>query len=278
MNVCLVAGGNRLFFGHEAPPSTVLFCPAEKAILASILLIEIPQTPMNLPRASLSVAKRAQFPCLRGFSLVEMLVAISVLGILAVFTTPAFQVLTKSRTMAQGAYDIAGLLELARNEAVARQTYVWVGFQSIDTATGREIHAAAVYSLDGSGTNTNADNLSALSRVVKIRGAALGEWSSLKSDTRNLLPSSVATASVATNSAGITFDVGRTSFQNRLSLTFTPRGEALLQGVVGPNDGYDRLIDISIREIHGSTVPPSADDAALIVEGSTGSVGILRLQ
>jgi prepilin-type N-terminal cleavage/methylation domain-containing protein len=236
---------------------------------------------MNLPRTtrSLLVLECAtRRPFRRGFSLIEMLVAISVLGLLAVCTTPAFQALAKSRAMTQGAYDIAGLLELARNEAIARQTYVWVGFQATNTVGNPEIHAAAVYSLDGSGTNTSADNLSALSRVVKIRGAALSDWNSLKTDTRNLLSSGGVTASVATNSAGITFDVGRTSFQNRLSVTFTPRGEALLQGVVGPNDGYDRVIDISLREMHGSTVRPSADDAALIVDGSTGAVGILRLQ
>jgi prepilin-type N-terminal cleavage/methylation domain-containing protein len=234
---------------------------------------------MKLPRTTLSVSER-MMRCVRvrGFSLVEMLVTISVLGLLAVCTSPAFHALTRSRTMTQGAYEIAGLLELARNEAVARQTYVWVGFQSTNVSGFPEIHAAAVCSLDGSGSNTNSANLSALTRVVKVRGVALSDWNSLKDDTRSLLPPNRTTASMATNQAGIAFAVGGTSFQDRLSVTFTPRGEALLQGVVGPNDGYDRLIDISLREMRGNTVSPSADDAALIVEGSTGTVDILRLQ
>lgn len=219
-----------------------------------------------------------RFPFKRGFSLVEILVVIFVVGLLAVCATPAFQALSKSRTMAQVTYEVAGLLELARNEAVARQTYVWVGFQSTNSGGSQEIQAAAVYSLDGSGTNTDAVNLSPLSRVVKISGATLTNWASLKNETRNLLQSSNTTASVATNNAGITFTVGMTSFQNGLSVTFTPRGEALLQGAVGPNDGYNRLIDVSFRETHGTTVLPSADDAAVIVEGATGAVGTLRLQ
>src|SRR5688572_13635338 len=67
----------------------------------------------------------------RAFSLVEILTVLTLVALVTSFSIPAFNSLGGSRNMAAGIYEVSGLLEFARNEALARQTYVWVGFQQV---------------------------------------------------------------------------------------------------------------------------------------------------
>jgi prepilin-type N-terminal cleavage/methylation domain-containing protein len=212
---------------------------------------------------------------LSAFSLTELLAVIAVIAILAVSARPAFNAIAASRGAGQAAYDMAGLLELARSEAVTRQTYVWVGFQTVTNGGNAELLAGAVASLDGTGTNTAAANLRGLTRVLRVRSTTLGGWNDLKPATQALFTQATP-ASVATNSGGPAFSIGGAAFTGR-TLLFTPRGEALLTGAPGLYDGYTPFIGVGLRQTRGTTVPPDAEDAAVLVDGSTGTVRILRL-
>jgi len=211
-----------------------------------------------------------------GFSLVELLAVLALLGVLAVFAIPAAQSLAGARGVSRAAYDVAGLLELARSEAVSRQTYVWVGFETNQAPEGLELRMAAVASRDGSGTNTMEANLLPLTKVIKVRQTALSRWSDLKSPTRDLAPQGTPT-DVSTHTGGIPFTVGSTAFENGRTVTFTPRGEIVLKGAVGPYDGYTTLAAVSLRQARGAEVLPDADDAAVLIDGPTGAVSTLRL-
>jgi prepilin-type N-terminal cleavage/methylation domain-containing protein len=211
----------------------------------------------------------------RAFSLLELLTVIAVIGTLAIATAPAMRSMLSSQKLAQGAYDVASLLELARSEAVGRQTYVWVAFENVETPVGREVRAVAVASVDGSGTNTSEANVAPLSRVLKVQDAVLAPWEDLKTGTR-ALGDGVDPDSVSKNKSGMAFSVGATRFQSGSTLTITPRGEVLLKGSAGPHDGYNPQVAVSLRQARGSQVAAGADDAAVLVEGSTGSIRILR--
>ena len=211
----------------------------------------------------------------RAFSLVELLAVIAVIGTLAFATAPAMRSMLASQKLAQGAHDMASLLELARSEAVGRQTYVWVAFENVQTSLGREVRAVAVESVDGSGTNTSEANVSPLSRVLVIPDAALASWEELKESTRGL-EDNLTPASVAKNESGMAFSVGRTRFSSGTPLTFTPRGEVLLKAAAGPHDGYNPQVDVSLRQARGTEVVSGADDAAILVDGATGAIRILR--
>lgn len=213
----------------------------------------------------------------KGFSLIELLTVIAIIGLLAMATVPAFNAIAGGHAVNQAAYDVSGLLEFARAEAVTRQTYVWVGFKSTNVSGNLELQMAAVASRDGSGTNTSAANLMSLSRVLRAKNISLARWTDLKSATRDLLTNAPAVSSLSVNTAGVSFQVGANRFDTGNSITFTPRGEALLQGSAGPNDGYDRLIDVSLRQSRGTTVLPEADDAAVIVDGAAGTIRTLKL-
>ncbi len=60
----------------------------------------------------------------RAFSLVEVIAVVSVMTVLAGLTAPAMKGLTGSNTLDSGVRKVAGLLSLARNEAIARHTVV----------------------------------------------------------------------------------------------------------------------------------------------------------
>lgn len=210
-----------------------------------------------------------------GFTLVELMVVIGIMIMMVSVATPFLRGIQGAHEMTQGAYTAEGLLELARNEAVTRRTYVWVGFQNFSLPQAQEIRMAAVYSRDGT-PDASASNLANLTRVFSIKNALLTNWDDLKDSTKSLLTDGTST-SVSKNSAGISFTTGTSRFE-KSTITFTPRGQAMLKGSPSSDDGYIPLIDIGFRQSHGQTVQTHADDVALIVNGATGTPKILQLQ
>jgi prepilin-type N-terminal cleavage/methylation domain-containing protein len=224
----------------------------------------------------------------QGFSLVEMLVVIGIVSLLSALAVPAFNSLAASRGVTQGLYDVSTLLEFGRTEAVTRQTYVWVVFQNASVGnltTQSEIRMAAFASLDGTPTTgTGSSNLVSLTKILHIRNVALNNWSNLKSATKALLPANVSPnpSDVFGNNPGSLALLPGPSTQ--YTITFTPRGEAtqrqtaLSTPPLTAYSPYDSWMDVSFRQTHGTQVIPNADDAAVIIDGSTGTLQRIRLQ
>lgn len=209
-----------------------------------------------------------------GFSLVELLVVISILTLLVAGSMTAFRSGGSSQNVAQGVYEIAGLLEHARGEAVTRQTYVWVGFENLVEGGQSILVAGSVCSRDGS-AGSGAANLLALSRGIRIPNLALAEWNDLKQSTRDLVPQTNS-ASLAGNGSSIQFKAGRSTLTK--TLTFTPRGEVMLVGHPDAYTPFEALIDVSFRQTRGTEILPEADDAALLLDGGTGTLKRIRVQ
>jgi type II secretory pathway pseudopilin PulG len=213
----------------------------------------------------------------RAFSLTELIVVIAILMLMAALGIPAYNSISQGRNFTRAATDISALLELARTEAVARQTYVWVGLEPVTKDQNATLVLGAVYSRDGTGTNIAAGNLAPLSKIVRFVGVAPVSWKDLRNDTKALYTNATP-SSVLDNKDGISFTLSEISFSGGQTLTFTPRGEALLKGGVGPDDGYPEAIDISFRQANGTVVRAGADEAALVVEGATGTVKTVRVK
>ena len=120
------------------------------------------------------------------------MVVIGIIAVLMIVVLPVFTSLNDSGQVTKAAYDIAGALESARSYAIAKTTYVWVGFHEEDGSAltptpipsptppfpgrGRVI-LATVYSIDGteinpltaSGSNSLPDaRIRQLGKLLKI--------------------------------------------------------------------------------------------------------------
>lgn len=83
----------------------------------------------------LRIGSTKPFLCSKnGFTLIELIVVIAVVGILAGMAFPAFQGITRSSQLTSTANDIVSTLNFARNEAVTRSDRVTI-CRSVDGAT-----------------------------------------------------------------------------------------------------------------------------------------------
>jgi prepilin-type N-terminal cleavage/methylation domain-containing protein len=205
------------------------------------------------------------------FSLIELLVVVAVMGLLASLTVPALNSIGSARGSIDAAYKISDAIELARSEAVARRSFVWLGFENATNFGNRNLKLGAVYSKDGS-TNISAANLQPLfrpillDRVGLVAVVATGTNSTKYSDATSL----------ANNSAGASFSVGSQAFVNN-TITFTPTGEAMLTGLPNATTGFEPQILIGLRGFRGSTEATN-NDIAVVVDGSAGIPTIFRKQ
>src|SRR6266853_6285945 len=66
--------------------------------------------------------------CCEAFTLVELLVVISIIALLLVLIAPAFTYIKGGTDVTSAAYTIKGVLDTARTYAKANNTYTWIGF------------------------------------------------------------------------------------------------------------------------------------------------------
>jgi len=81
-----------------------------------------------------------------GFTLLELLIVISIVALLLVLMTPAFTSLKGGTDVTSAAYTIKGVLDTARTYAKANNTYAWVGFfeENVANPTSPNSDAPAV--------------------------------------------------------------------------------------------------------------------------------------
>ena len=93
-----------------------------------------------------------------GFTVIEMLIALAVLGVVVSIGVPSFQNLVLSTRVKGGASDIYGALVLARSEALKRNANVTLTPVSGDWANGWQIAAGAtVLATHGAVSNLRVD-------------------------------------------------------------------------------------------------------------------------
>ena len=197
------------------------------------------------------------------FSLIELLIVIGIVAILAAFAVPAFNSIGQARGVTEAAFQIAAAAELARSEAVARRTFVWLGLQNQTNFGNTDLRVGIVYSKDGSSTNTNGTNLQPIARPLLIQRAGLVAVSAVEVGT-NLSAASDLSANTGTG----TMEAANTRFTNTI-ITFTPDGEAMLARTPGASTPFDPLIGIGLRGFRGTT-PMTNNDAAVLIDGSIG--------
>lgn len=69
-----------------------------------------------------------------GFTLLELLIVVGIIGLLLVLIAPAFTSMKSGSDFTDAIYGIQGVLESARTYAKANRTYVFVGFAEVDSS------------------------------------------------------------------------------------------------------------------------------------------------
>ncbi len=117
--------------------------------------------------ASLQIFEKERPP----FTLVELLVVMSIIGMLALITLPALASLNNSGGMNRAVSGIPLLLDQARAYAMAHNTYVWVGFSS-DTAS-QQLVVGAVSGTTGDANDLDTGALVPVSRPLLFERLAI---------------------------------------------------------------------------------------------------------
>lgn len=203
------------------------------------------------------------------FSLIELLVVVAVIGVLGVLAIPAFNSIGAARGTVDAAYKIAEAIELARSEAVARRTYVWLGLQDSTSLGDHNLRLGVVFSKDGS-TNTTGANLQPLFRPLLLERVGLVKSADTGANTSRYKGASA----LATNMLGADISIDSLRFSNK-TITFTPTGEAMLVGSPTASTGFDRQILIALRHFRGNT-EVNDNDIAVVIDGSSSIPSIYK--
>jgi len=180
---------------------------------------------------------------------------------------------------------VQNLLSLAQTQAVARDTYVWVGFTTnYPSLTGLpQLTGAAIYSADGTATSTPGVPLTKAYRWTSVH--VTSSASVYAGVNTSLPPASNLTnlTSAPTPPTGLFPAIGSLPANFATwSITFTPQGEALLTQSTAPTaqTGYQPAIDIGLQKVRGNILPPAAgypDDIVLRLYGGSGKIREFRL-
>ena len=223
-----------------------------------------------------------------GFSLVELVTVIAIIAILTAAGAPALSAIVSSGNANQNISQLSGILEQAREYAVAQHTYVWVAFSAPTTTTGsKQVSVAVVASTDGTDPGASdwqdypygqvpspGQTLTLVNKIVTLKELSLEGANSLKPST---LPQNPAVAdptnSLAGNSGSGFFNIALpgqsslTAFSQ--AIEFTPSGQA--RNSSSPVD----IIDVDVQPQKG-TVDDTKNVAVLRVSGLTGETAVYR--
>ncbi len=177
-----------------------------------------------------------------------------------------------AKGVAKAVEDTSGILELARTEAIARRTCVYVAFLNATNAFGNsELRIGAVSSLDGT-TNTDANNLRPITKAMKIdKTLMVKSAGELPANVRKL----ATNANFFTHTVGMAFDVGNVNFPaTAIGIIFSPNGEALS---AAGSLNFIPQVDIGLVPTKGTAPQTAGKDGAVVrYSGGSGNIQIFR--
>lgn len=242
------------------------------------------------------------------FTLVEMLVVISIISILSVLATSALSGIKESEDFNMAIGQISGVLDQARAYAMAKNTYVFVGFteaneNSTSTASpepagvGRVV-IVTMASQDGTrGFDTgNSWNYNSGSNLVLVNKPLYLNNVDLPGTQETAIgnmarPVLTSTANdfingVTSTETPLTFPLGAASGSGQYSFNhvvyFDPAGAAHFQptSTTHTPNSLDPYLEIDLQPSHGNsapTTPPTTGDlVAIQIDSMTGAIRVYR--
>jgi prepilin-type N-terminal cleavage/methylation domain-containing protein len=211
----------------------------------------------------------------RAFTLVELLTVMAMAALVLSMAVPAMSNLAKGGQMNQAITEISGILEQARQYAVAQNTYVWVAFD--DTPTTSEDRVRVVVLASKSGTDLPAwgtDDTSSAAAQTRLLNR-VKTFSNVKLSGAGTFGSSQIASLPAVGAAGpgvADFRVslpGGTVQKFDQAIQFTPSGEARNSA------GMAGQLEFGLQPT-ANLVPDTKNVAVARVNGLTGQSTVYR--
>lgn len=156
----------------------------------------------------------------RGYTLVELIIVIGIIAAVMGLTAAGVTSMIKSYRISRTLTGIEKILEIGREEAVTRRTYVWVGVKA-DTLP---VLIGALASLNGDPSNTAESNLRRLTRVLQLSNADIQSFS--------VAPNPGAASA---DMVSVPLVIGRAKSYSTCSFVFTPQGQVVVAKTITPS-------------------------------------------
>lgn len=247
-----------------------------------------------------------------GFTLLELLIVVGIIGLLLLLIAPAFTYIKGGNDVTSAAYTIKGALETARTYAKANNTFTWVGFAELDSSVDPSVSPqvttgpapygrvaiAIVASKDGTRgydvTNTNLPNpawtnynsganLVAVGNLQRLENVHLADALTMAGNmARPNVSSNYQVGNAATSASVTPFDwplgsaINGGQYSFKKVINFDPQGIARIQYSTN-TDAISPYTEVGLQQTHGTAVDTNSPNVVAVqVGGVGGNVKIYR--
>lgn len=227
------------------------------------------------------------------FTLLELLIVLGIIGVLLVLIAPALTTIKSGTDVTSAAYTIKGLLDTARTQAKANNTYTWVGFaSSVGSNVTGSVSLFIVASKDGTDLGTSVNRvgnrvditagLTPIGKLMRLNNAHIGDTGMPTNDGTDFESRPAVNINYRIGAAGADYDsdyyfLGQ-GVQFDRWIRFSPRGEAVVKG---GGTQIAHYAEVGLLPTHGAILaatinPASGNLAAIQISGFGGNVRIYR--
>lgn len=178
------------------------------------------------------------------FSLVELLTVVAIISILSALTAPLLGSFFGASGLSQHTYGLVDSFSLARDHAMARNTYVWAELREVEKNGTGALSVIISESRDGS-TSFDPANRTILNRTADLRGVALSDWRPAAADSAIDIKEGV--------------------------IEFNPRGEVRVRGAA-----FGNQIRLALVESRDQAKPLPENYSLLSLASLTGRIAVTR--
>ena len=231
------------------------------------------RSPVHNMRRTSGVGRRG--PSI-GLTLLELLVVLAIIGLLTALGVPALTSLATAGNISRSTDQVSLLLDLARSEAMSKNTYVWLGLKNETTDGGSQLRLAVVRSLDGSSVPSNTRPCA---KPILLDGIKLVGLTDLAAALQSKISSDLPPGSTVDMSVpGTTQSFVAANQTFSAFILFTPEGEALVPtSAVTSATPFVPCVVIALRSAKGTQLPASDVNGTCIVLKAGNRQQIYRL-